>query len=207
MIPSHISFSALCTYFSCTILQTAVQCTSYILTDKDYHRWSFLLVYIVLLTCLNKFKIIAGWLAYNFIDFGWSLQTVVWNRFTAGQPIPMRWVNKLEKKTNDNVDFRLIIHNLMNSHGNFTKSGIDFPLKSRQNLLIINDHLIMPRKLTLQQRIFIVSESKDTPFAALIQLFIAKFPGITPPTRKAVYSREQNDINKQEGSSVIVLIS
>ena len=101
MIPSHISFSALCTYFSCTILQTAVQCTSYILTDKDHHRWSFLLVYIVLLTCLNKFKIIAGWLAYNFIDFGWSLQTVVWNSFTAGQPIPMRWVNKLEKKTND----------------------------------------------------------------------------------------------------------
>ena len=76
----------------------------------------------------------------------------------------------------------------MNSHGNFTISGIDFPLKSRQNLLIINDHLIMPRKLTLQQRIFIVSESKDTPFAALIQLFIAKFPGITPPTRKAVYN-------------------
>ena len=71
----------------------------------------------------------------------------------------------------------------MNSHGNFTISGIDFPLKSRQNLLII-----MPRKLTLQQRIFIVSESKDTPFAALIQLFIAKFPGITPPTRKAVYN-------------------
>ena len=65
----------------------------------------------------------------------------------------------------------------------------------------------MPRKLTLQQRIFIVSESKDTPLRmALIQLFIAKFPGITPPTRKAVYSREQNDINKQEGSSVIVLI-
>ena len=95
----------------------------------------------------------------------------------------------------------------MNSHGNFTKSGIDFPLKSRQNLLIINDHLIMPRKLTLQQRIFIVSESKDTPFAALIQLFIAKFPGITPPTRKAVYSREQNDINKQEVLSMIVLIS
>ena len=118
----------------------------------------------------------------------------------------MRCVNKLEKKTNDNVDFRLIVHNLMNSHGNFTKSGIDFPLKSRQNLLIINNHLIMPRKLTLQQRIFIVSESKDTPFAALIQLFIAKFPGITPP-REAVYSREQNDINKQEGSSVIVLIS
>ena len=76
----------------------------------------------------------------------------------------------------------------MNSHGNFTISGIDFPLKSFQNLLIINDHLIMPRKLTLQQRIFIVSESKDTPFAALIQLFIAKFPGITPPTRKAVYN-------------------
>ena len=40
----------------------------------------------------------------------------------------------------------------MNSHGNFTKSGIDFPLKSRQNLLITNEHLIMPRKHTLQQR-------------------------------------------------------
>ena len=123
MIPSHISFSALCTYFSCTILQTAVQCTSYILTDKDYHRWSFLLVYIVLFTCLNKFKIIAGWWAFNFIDFGLSLQMVVWSRFTAGKPTPMRWVNKLEKKTNDNVDFRLIIHNLITSHWNFTKSG------------------------------------------------------------------------------------
>ena len=95
----------------------------------------------------------------------------------------------------------------MNFHGNFTKTGIDFPLKSHQHLLITNEHLIMTRKLTLQQRIFIVSESKDTPFAALIQLFIAKFPGITPPTRKAVYSREQNDINKQEVLSLIVLIS
>ena len=40
----------------------------------------------------------------------------------------------------------------MNSHGNLTKTGIDFPLKSRQNLLITNEHLIMPRKHTLQQR-------------------------------------------------------
>ena len=76
----------------------------------------------------------------------------------------------------------------MNSHGNFTKTGIDFPLISHQNLLITNEHLIMTRKLTLQQRIFIVSESKDTPFSALIQLFIAKFPGITPPTRKTVFN-------------------
>ena len=38
----------------------------------------------------------------------------------------------------------------MNSHGNFTKTGIDFPLKSHQNLLITNEHLIMTRKLTLQ---------------------------------------------------------
>ena len=63
----------------------------------------------------------------------------------------------------------------MNSHGNFTKTGIDFPLISHQNLLITNEHLIMTRKLTLQQRVFIVSESKDTPSSALIQLFIAKF--------------------------------
>ena len=33
----------------------AVCCTSYILTDKDYHRWSFLLVYIVLLTAVDCF--------------------------------------------------------------------------------------------------------------------------------------------------------
>ena len=98
--------------------------------------------------------------------------------------------------------------NLRNSHVEFMKAGENFPFKSRQkNVLIINDHLTMPRQLSLQQRIFIITEAKNTTFADLIQLFIAKFPGTTPPTRKAVYSREQNDINKQEGSSVIVLIS
>ena len=46
----------------------------------------------------------------------------------------------------------------------------------------------MPRQLSLQQRKFIVTEAKNTSFADLIQLFIAKFPGTTPPTRKAVFN-------------------
>ena len=66
----------------------------------------------------------------------------------------------------------------MNFHGNFTKTGIDFPLKSHQHLLITNEHLIMTRKLTLQQLIFIVSESKDTPFSIKSIKLLANHPAI-----------------------------
>lgn len=45
----------------------------------------------------------------------------------------------------------------------------------------------MPQ-LTEQQRIFLINETKNTSYAALMQLFVAKFPGTPPPTPKAIYN-------------------